>query len=315
MSSGAAGRHVVQFYENVQFLHEAVARFLADGLHSGEPVVVIARPANREALAGRLAASRFDVPRLEGAGRLTFLDVDEALAMFMIDAEPNPELFRSWVAGMLRNLTRANGAATFRGYGELVDALCRRGNHEAAIRLETLWNELLVTVPCRLWCGYDMAAFDRRAANGHFRDVCQLHDHVIPAEPLGCSPGAKPQARQVVFVVDDDASVLKSVARLLATAGLTVRTFASAEELLGAIDQVPTDGCLVLDMQLIGMSGIDLQRRLAAVHSTLPIVAMSGSADPRIGRAALRLGATAFLRKPFEPQALFDAVGRVLAWR
>ena len=63
--------------------------FLADALQSGEPVVVIARTVNREALAGRLAASRFDVPRLEGAGRLTFLDVDEALAMFMIGAEPD----------------------------------------------------------------------------------------------------------------------------------------------------------------------------------------------------------------------------------
>ena len=115
----------------------------------------------------------------------------------------------------------------------------------------------------------------------------------------------------VVIVVDDNAGLLKSVARLLAHHGIDSRTFASAEALLES-DSVQTATCLLLDIHLGGISGIELQRCLAASGSKWPIIFMTASDDEATRNEATDAGCIAYLQKPFESQVLLDAIRRAV---
>jgi FixJ family two-component response regulator len=115
----------------------------------------------------------------------------------------------------------------------------------------------------------------------------------------------------VIFVVDDDASMREALQRLLRSAGLRVVTFASAREFLhhrGA--DVP--GCLVLDVRLPGLSGLDLQRELAAAQIDLPLIFITGYGDIPMTVRAMKAGAAEFLTKPFRDQELLDAIQQAL---
>ena len=117
---------------------------------------------------------------------------------------------------------------------------------------------------------------------------------------------------KVVIVVDDNAGLLKSVARLLAHHGIESRTFASAEALLES-DRVQTATCLLLDIHLGGISGIELQRRLAASGSKWPVIFMTANDDEATRSEAMDAGCIAYLRKPFARQVLLDAIGKAVA--
>jgi FixJ family two-component response regulator len=119
-------------------------------------------------------------------------------------------------------------------------------------------------------------------------------------------------AQRTIVIVDDNPAFLKSVARLLSVHGLTVRTFSSAEALL---DQncIPAATCLLLDIHLGGISGIELHRRLAATGSTCPVIFMSAIEDDNTRKEAMAAGCIAYLRKPFTPQLLLEAIGRAAA--
>jgi FixJ family two-component response regulator len=115
----------------------------------------------------------------------------------------------------------------------------------------------------------------------------------------------------VVFVVDDDPSVRKSLARLLGSAGYRTESFASAQEFLArGTDSGPA--CLVLDLQLPGPSGLDLQESLASSGAPLPIVFITGHGDIPASVKAMKGGAVDFLPKPFQAEALLGAVSKAL---
>jgi FixJ family two-component response regulator len=116
----------------------------------------------------------------------------------------------------------------------------------------------------------------------------------------------------VVIVVDDNSDFLKSVARPLTVHGFAVRTFTSAEALLDNRD-VQTATCLLLDIHLGGISGIELQRRLVALGSTCPVIFMTANDDAASRKAAADAGCVAYLRKPFAPQLLLDAISKAAA--
>src|SRR5262245_11146912 len=116
---------------------------------------------------------------------------------------------------------------------------------------------------------------------------------------------------QTVFVIDDDASVRRAVGRLIRSAGLKAVTFATAEEFLRS-DEHPAPGCLVVDVHLPGLCGLELQERLSAEGRAVPVVFITAYGDDRTCGRALRAGAVAFLLKPFEEQSLLDAVDRAL---
>jgi FixJ family two-component response regulator len=116
----------------------------------------------------------------------------------------------------------------------------------------------------------------------------------------------------VVIVVDDNEGLLKSVSRLLARHGVESRTFASAEALLES-DCVPTATCLLLDIHLGGISGIELRRRLAASGSKRPVIFMTANDDEATRNEAMDAGCIAYLQKPFAGQVLLDAIGKAVA--
>jgi RNA polymerase sigma factor (sigma-70 family) len=111
----------------------------------------------------------------------------------------------------------------------------------------------------------------------------------------------------VVFVVDDDASVCSSLKLLLSTVGLQVETFNSADSFLRK-KRSDVTSCLVLDIRLPGLSGLDFQRELAARHICIPIVFLTGHGDIPMSVRAMKSGAVEFLTKPFRDQDLLDAV-------
>jgi FixJ family two-component response regulator len=115
----------------------------------------------------------------------------------------------------------------------------------------------------------------------------------------------------VVFIVDDDPSASKGVARLLSSADCRTETFANAAEFLA---REPYDGpcCLVLDLQMPGMSGLDLQKRLSAMDRGVPIVFMTGRGDIPSSVEAMKGGAVDFLQKPFEAEDLIAAVATAI---
>lgn len=111
----------------------------------------------------------------------------------------------------------------------------------------------------------------------------------------------------VVFVVDDDPSVRSSLKFLIGTVGLHVETLDSAEAALQKLSP-ETAGCLVLDVRLRGLSGLDLQHELAARNCQVPIVFITGHGDIPMSVRAMKAGAIEFLTKPFRDQDLLDAV-------
>jgi FixJ family two-component response regulator len=111
----------------------------------------------------------------------------------------------------------------------------------------------------------------------------------------------------IVFVVDDDRSVRDSLRRLITSVGLRVEVFPSAQAFLSA-PRPDVPGCLVLDVRLPGLSGLDLQRDLAQSHATLPIIFLTGHGDIPMSVQAMKAGAVEFLTKPFRGQELLDAI-------
>ena len=117
--------------------------------------------------------------------------------------------------------------------------------------------------------------------------------------------------KPVVFVVDDDESVRTALIRLMKSAGLRVRAFTSAEDFLNQESQnVP--GCLILDLRMPGMNGLELEEKLAKYGSTIPIIFMSAHQDVTACEQAMKAGAEAFLPKPFEDQILLEKVNSIL---
>ena len=115
----------------------------------------------------------------------------------------------------------------------------------------------------------------------------------------------------LVSIVDDDVSVRRSTRRLLRCCGLRVETFSSAEEFLQS-GRVAETACLLLDVRMPGMDGLELQRRLGETHRPIPIIFLSARASEEEERRALRAGAACFLRKPVSKEALLNAIRTVL---
>jgi FixJ family two-component response regulator len=113
----------------------------------------------------------------------------------------------------------------------------------------------------------------------------------------------------VVFVVDDEPAVRISLKRLLRSIGLEARTYASAQEFLHS-DFPDAPACLVLDVRLPGLSGLDLQQELGAANIDLPIIFVTGHGDIPMSVRAMKAGAVEFLTKPFREQDLLEAIQR-----
>jgi CheY-like chemotaxis protein len=321
------GSHAVQFYDNEQFIQHAIAEFFTQGARLGDALILVSRPGTYKGVAAHLTSGRCG-SAINVADRIHFFDAEAAIPQIMEGKSLDSTRAERLLKHVISQSCPSHAHGPVRLYGELVDVLCQRGCHSAAIQLEGLWNSLLDLKPqLSILCGYAIERFkdDRNAAQ--LRAVCQNHTHVIPAESFTDSPDDRmlaaqlsPRMRtfdgttpvQTVYVVEDDASIRQSLRRLLTSYNWPVRTFDSAEAFLAELDKL-SSGCLVVDVGLQGISGLELVQRLTDARLSWPIIVMSGLYDTKTESEALRLGARAYLRKPFDSRALLNAIARALA--
>jgi FixJ family two-component response regulator len=120
-----------------------------------------------------------------------------------------------------------------------------------------------------------------------------------------------PETLQVICIIEDDESVRRALRRLIRSMGLEVEAFATAEEFLESIKQT-LPCCLILDVNLPGLNGFELQQRLQAEGHNIPFVIITAYAEERVREQAFKAGAIAFLAKPFEERMLLQAVSLVV---
>ncbi len=119
------------------------------------------------------------------------------------------------------------------------------------------------------------------------------------------------QPEATVYIIDDDEAVRDSLGALLWTAGFKARAFASGKAFLAACEQCES-GCLVVDVNMPGLSGLELKDAMAAKGCRLPVIVITGRADPAAVDRALETGAAAFLEKPLDDRVLLATIRRVL---
>lgn len=180
---GAACGHGVQLYADPVELAESVAAYLGAGFDAGDPALLITTPANLDLFTLVLAARGWDAGRLDDEGLLVTVDADATLAAVLgADGFPSAAAFDAAVGTLLDDLAVRFPGRHVRAFGEMVDLLAARGDREAAVSLEELWNSLARSRPFfSLLCAYEADVFDRAAQAGLLADVCRTHTHVLPA--------------------------------------------------------------------------------------------------------------------------------------
>ena len=181
LHNSAAREHAVQIYVDVDELGDSVAAYLAAGFELGDPAVVVARPEQLARCAEKLSAAGWAVEQVEREGLLIVADAERTLEAFLEDGAPNAAAFEQVVGGLVDGAAKRFPDRTVRVFGEMVDVLSERGQTDAAIELERLWNALARTRRFSLLCGYRLDIFDHAVQTGALPHVCSAHSHVKPA--------------------------------------------------------------------------------------------------------------------------------------
>ena len=176
--------HVVQFYTEDAALLGAISRFIGTALAAGDAAVVIATKTHRDGLFQRLKERGFDVASSIRQRRLIAVDAAETLSRFMRDGWPDAACFASVIGGFFDQIGAVTGTQELRvvAFGEMVALLWAEGKHEAALRLEELWNDLAHAHSFSLHCAYPITNFNQDEDADPFLKICAAHSAVIPDE-------------------------------------------------------------------------------------------------------------------------------------
>jgi PAS domain S-box-containing protein len=174
--------HSVQFYFEDRLMIEGLAGLVATALVSGDAAIVIATKVHRETLARELKDRDLNTTRAIADGRFVCLDASETLARIMLNGMPDSERFSHLIGGLI---TSARTAAKSEQvglviFGEMVAILWTEGKHQAAIRLEELWNDLAVQYSFSLRCAYPMNGFHKQEHADSLAKICAAHSSVLP---------------------------------------------------------------------------------------------------------------------------------------
>ena len=172
--------HFVQFYEADGFLLNSLSGFIGKAITSGEGAIVVATPEHRRGLDELLQANGLNITEAKAGGRYISLDAAETLSKFMVDGSPEPGRFNEVMGNVIRSVT--SGDTPVRAFGEMVALLWADGSHQAAIKLEELWNDLQRGHSFSLFCAYPMNGLAGEQFVDAHNDVCSRHSRVIPAE-------------------------------------------------------------------------------------------------------------------------------------
>jgi len=200
--------HIVQLYQDQQFLNRAVCRFAAGAIANGEGVILVPTAAHWEAFRPRLEAEGVDVKAAQGRGQLTVVDADELLPRFMKDAMPDAPVFLGLAADVIANARAEDRYPKVRWWGEMVNVLWEQGNVAASMSLEDQFDRLAKHHEIAIFCSFVMDNFH---SDVHTRLLPRLgtnHSHLIPVEDYARLERAVGAAlRQTVGA--DDARVLE----------------------------------------------------------------------------------------------------------
>jgi hypothetical protein len=200
--------HIVQLYQDQQFLNRAVCRFAAGAIANGEGVILVPTAAHWEAFRPRLEAEGVDVKAAQGRGQLSVVDADELLPRFMKDAMPDAPVFLGLAADVIDN---ARGEARYpkvRWWGEMVNVLWEQGNVAASMSLEDQFDRLAKHHEIAIFCSFIMDNFNSEVHSQLLPRLGQNHSHLIPVADYARLERAVGDAlRQTVGA--DDAGIIE----------------------------------------------------------------------------------------------------------
>ena len=174
--------HIVQLYQDQQFLNRAVCRFAAGAIANGEGVILVPTAAHWEAFRPRLEAEGVDVKAAQGNGQLTIVDADELLPRFMKDAMPDAPLFLGLAANVIAKARGEGQYPKVRWWGEMVNLLWEQGNVAASMSLEDQFDRLAGHHEIAIFCSFVMDNFNSEVQSRLLPRLGQNHSHLIPVE-------------------------------------------------------------------------------------------------------------------------------------
>jgi signal transduction histidine kinase len=217
LGHGVSCCHSVQFYYDDSFLIHSIRDFLAAALSSGRPAIVVATREHRFDCAECLREKGIDLTRAIEEGRYLALDASETLDQFMVDGAPDAKRFEQVIGEIIAissSGTASNGKnadAKVAIFGEMVALLLQRGENQAALQLERLWNGISSRFSFDLLCGYRISSFDHPAHREFFHRICAEHDVVIPAEGYPERGGENDRLRTIALLQQTEQVLNKQV--------------------------------------------------------------------------------------------------------
>jgi hypothetical protein len=181
LAQGGERAHAVQIYRDVRELAKSVAAYFASGFASGAPALLVATDAHERVYREELKALGWDAAQLAAHGQLVTKDATETLVAITRRGYPAAAAFDDVVGGAIDELLGRFPGTEPRVFGEMVDVLVRRGEDDAAVSLEELWNSLGWSRRFSLLCGYELDVFDAANQRTRLPEICRTHSHVRPA--------------------------------------------------------------------------------------------------------------------------------------
>jgi hypothetical protein len=182
LASAGPRDHIVQLYQDQQFLNRAVCRFAAGAIANGEGVILVPTAAHWEAFRPRLESEGVDVQAAQARGQLTVVDADELLPRFMRDAMPDAPVFLGLAADVIATARDEARFPKVRWWGEMVNVLWEQGNVAASMNLEDQFDRLAKHHEIAIFCSFVMDNFDSDVHSRLLPRLGQNHSHLIPVE-------------------------------------------------------------------------------------------------------------------------------------
>jgi hypothetical protein len=182
LASAGPRDHIVQLYQDQEFLNRAVCRFAASAIANGEGVILVPTAAHWDAFRPRLEAEGVDTHAAQTCGQLTVVDADELLPQFMRDAMPEAPVFLGLAADVIAKARGGGQYPKVRWWGEMVNVLWERGDVAASMDLEDQFDRLAHEHEIAIFCSFVMDNFDGAVHSRMLPRLGQNHSHLIPVE-------------------------------------------------------------------------------------------------------------------------------------
>jgi hypothetical protein len=182
LASAGPRDHIVQLYQDEQFLNRAVCRFAAAAIANGEGIILVPTAAHWDAFRPRLEQEGVDIQAVQDSGQLTVVDADELLPQFMRDAMPDAPVFLGLAANVIAQVRGGGRYPKVRWWGEMVNVLWERGDVAASMELEDQFDRLAQEHEIAIFCSFVMDNFNGEVHSRMLPRLGQNHSHLIPVE-------------------------------------------------------------------------------------------------------------------------------------